>query len=120
MQFGFYNGDVQTMIKEDLPLMKPTIFASVPRIYNRLHDKLKDGFSKAGGCKGWLVNRALSAKLENLNENGALTHPCYDRLVFNKVKGLLGGKVRIMLTGSAPIAADVLNFLKVCFCAEII
>jgi len=33
---------------------------------------------------------------------------------------MLGGRVRIMLTGSAPIAGDVLDFLKVCFCCDII
>lgn len=32
---------------------------------------------------------------------------------------LLGGKVRVMITGSAPISADVLDFLKIAFCADI-
>jgi len=33
---------------------------------------------------------------------------------------MLGGQVRVMITGSAPIASDVLDFLKVCFCCNII
>ena len=41
-------------------------------------------------------------------------------MVFNKVKGILGGRVRLLMTGSAPIAPEVLNFLKVCLCAEIL
>ena len=36
------------------------------------------------------------------------------------MKALFGGKVRLMLTGSAPISGDVLDFLKVCFCANIL
>ena len=36
------------------------------------------------------------------------------------MKLMLGGKVRIMITGSAPIAPEVLDFLKVCFCADIV
>lgn len=49
-----------------------------------------------------------------------MKHSFYDMLVFNKVKAMLGGKVKFMLTGSAPIAGDVLDFLKVCFCAHIV
>jgi long-chain acyl-CoA synthetase len=36
------------------------------------------------------------------------------------MKALFGGKVRLMFTGSAPISADVLDFLKVCFCSNIL
>jgi len=35
------------------------------------------------------------------------------------LKNLIGGRVRTMVTGSAPISADVLSFLKVCFSAPI-
>jgi long-chain acyl-CoA synthetase len=44
-------------------------------------------------------------------------HSLYDTLVFAKMKAMLGGKVRVMITGSAPIAGDVLDFLKICFSA---
>ena len=36
------------------------------------------------------------------------------------MKALLGGKVRLMVTGSAPISGEVLDFLKICFCADIL
>jgi len=41
-------------------------------------------------------------------------------MVFKKVKAFLGGNVRYMLTGSAPITKDVLDFLKICFCCPIL
>lgn len=46
-------------------------------------------------------------------------HTFYDKLIFNKMTKMLGGKVKVMVTGSAPISPDVINFLKVCFCAPI-
>ena len=48
------------------------------------------------------------------------TNGCYDRLVFKKISGLLGGNVRHMSTAAAPIDNNVLEFLKVCFCCPII
>jgi long-chain acyl-CoA synthetase len=38
----------------------------------------------------------------------------YDKLVFSKVKMILGGNVQVMVSGSAPIADNVVNFFKVC------
>lgn len=55
-----------------------------------------------------------------MRNTGAVTHGCWDGLVFKKVKALVGGRVRFMLTGSAPIASDVLDFLKVCFACPIV
>jgi len=49
-----------------------------------------------------------------------VTHCFYDKLVFKKVRAILGGNVKVMLTGSAPIDGKVLKFLKTCFCVPII
>nr|GMD77360.1 long chain acyl-CoA synthetase 6, peroxisomal-like [Ipomoea batatas]GMD81790.1 long chain acyl-CoA synthetase 6, peroxisomal-like [Ipomoea batatas] len=37
----------------------------------------------------------------------------WDRLVFNKIKARLGGKVRIMVSGASPLSPDVMDFLRV-------
>ena len=57
--------------------------------------------------------------MDNLLRTGAVTHCLWDKIVFKKMKALLGGRVRLMLTGSAPISAEVLNFLKICFCCDL-
>lgn len=67
-----------------------------------------------------LADAGLKAKIENLKAGRGLTHCFYDCLVFNKIKAILGGRVRFMATGSAPIAGDVLDFLKVCFSCDIL
>lgn len=43
---------------------------------------------------------------------GVFSHPLFDRLVFNKLRALMGGRVRIIVTSSAPIAAHVKEFLQ--------
>jgi len=73
----------------------------------------------ATGCKKWLLDRALDSKLSALAATGATTHVCYDKLIFNKTAALLGGKVKVMITASAPIDKKVLDFLKICFLVPI-
>ena len=116
---GFFSGDVLKMISQDIPALKPTFFPSVPRLYNRIYGKIKDKIKETTGCKGWLLHRAIETKMANLKADGTLTHACYDTLVFNKMKALLGGHVRLMLTASAPLAADVMDFLKICFSCDL-
>lgn len=67
-----------------------------------------------------MINNAVATKLAAYRATGTVTHGCWDAVVFKKVKALVGGRVRLMLTGSAPISGEVLDFLKVCFCCPII
>lgn len=50
---------------------------------------------------------------------GTLSHFLYDTLVFKKMKARLGGRVRAMVTGAAPISGDVIQFLRVVFGCEV-
>lgn len=114
-KIGYYQGD-PLKLTEDCAMLKPTMFPSVPRLYNKIYQKLQAGVAAAKGIKGCLVNMGLSAKTKATNRTGATTNGCYDAIIFKKMKAILGGRVSVMITGSAPIDKDVLKFLKVCFC----
>lgn len=118
MRCGFYAGNTLKLV-EDIGILKPTIFPSVPRLYNKIYGKIKDKLADKTGVGKWLVDKAVAAKLDRLKSGGGVTHAFYDALVFKKMRTLLGGRVRIMLTGSAPISGDVLDFLKICFSSPI-
>ncbi len=115
---GFYQGDV-TKLVEDLSVLRPTLFPSVPRLWNRIYDKVMAGVQEAGGLKATLFNWALSSKRGYLPA-GHVTHTLWDNLVFANVRKLFGGRVRLMITGSAPIASDVKDFLQIAFCARVL
>lgn len=61
-------------------------------------------------CHTHVVTRAC-LQLENVN-NGT-RNGMWDSLVFNKIKDRLGGRVRMMATGAAPMPAHIMDFLKV-------
>ena len=62
MKCGFYGGNVLTLT-DDIALLKPTIFPSVPRLFNKIYSKIKDGLAKKEGAIGWLANKAVADKL---------------------------------------------------------
>jgi long-chain acyl-CoA synthetase len=46
--------------------------------------------------------------------------PFFDKLVFSKVKQRLGGNVKLIVSGGAPLAPHVEEFLKVAMCAPVV
>lgn len=118
-KIGYFGGDV-LKLTDDCQALKPTLFPSVPRIYNRIYDKIRAKLGELQGMKSYMAQRAINKKLFYLENYATYNYGFYDRIVCSKFKAILGGNVRIMATGSAPIGVDVLNFLKVCFCCPIL
>ncbi|KNE70505.1 hypothetical protein AMAG_14629 [Allomyces macrogynus ATCC 38327] len=118
-KIAFYRGDV-TLLVEDIVASQPTAFISVPRLLNRIHAKLRAGTVDAPGVKGALFRRAYAAKIAQLESGGGYEHGFWDRLLFSKVKQVLGGKLRFVVSGSAPLHRDVMQFLRVALCCEVL
>ncbi|KAJ0603394.1 putative long-chain-fatty-acid--CoA ligase [Helianthus annuus] len=118
---GFWRGDVKLLI-DDLKELKPTVFCSVPRVLDRIYSGLVEKISSSGFLKQTLFNVAYSYKLRNMSrgykhEEAA---PRFDKIIFNKVKEGLGGKLRLILSGAAPLSASVETFLRVVTCAHVL
>lgn len=108
---AFSQGD-PTKLLEDIQACRPTTIPVVPRVLNKIHDKIMAGINSAGGLKEKLFYAALKAKTEGL-KHGQLKHGLYDALIFNKIKKALGFDcVRIMVSGSAPLSGNVMTFYR--------
>ncbi|MED6132560.1 Long chain acyl-CoA synthetase 4 [Stylosanthes scabra] len=118
---GFWRGDVKLLI-EDIGELKPTIFCAVPRVLDRVYTGLTQKISAGGFLKQALFNFAYSYKLNNMKKGKkhAEASPLLDKIVFDKVKQGLGGNVRLILSGAAPLSPDVEVYLKVVTCAHVI
>ncbi|KAG1365446.1 long chain acyl-CoA synthetase 6, peroxisomal [Cocos nucifera] len=110
---GFYQGD-NLKLMDDIAALRPTIFSSVPRLYNRIYAGIVNAVKTSGGLRERLFNAAYNAKKRAI-ANGKNPYPMWDKLVFNKIKEKLGGRVRIMTSGASPLSPDVMDFLRICF-----
>jgi len=70
--------------------------------------------------KKTLANKAVDAKMYYLHQDASTTHFLWDTLIFKKTKAIFGGRCRMMVTGSAPVASDVLDFIKIAACCPIL
>ncbi|KAI7878455.1 acetyl-CoA synthetase-like protein [Lichtheimia hyalospora FSU 10163] len=117
-RLGFFSGSIDTLL-DDMQILKPTIFSAVPRLLNKVYGKIMQATVQAPGFKGSLFRKAVEIKMEHLLQEGGVEHPVLDRLLFNKVRQVLGGNVRFISSGSAPLGKDVLQFLRVVLCCDI-
>ncbi|XP_026059641.1 long-chain-fatty-acid--CoA ligase 1a isoform X1 [Carassius auratus] len=108
-KIGYFQGDIR-LLMDDLKTLKPTIFPVVPRLLNRMFDKI---FGQANTpLKRWLLDFATSRKEAELKSGVVRKDSMWDKLIFSKVQASLGGRVRLMITGSAPVSPTVLTFLR--------
>ncbi|OMJ12292.1 Long chain acyl-CoA synthetase 7, peroxisomal [Smittium culicis] len=109
---GYFRGDI-TGIIEDCQALQPTMFASVPRLLNRIYDRMAAATIYASGITGIIARKAVSDKLANLKAGLGIKHAVWDRLLFNKMKAIISKRLIRVNTGSAPLEANVLDFLRI-------
>jgi len=94
------------------------VFAGVPRVYQRVYDRVMLQVSQSIWHRRQLFHWAYETKLAAMLK-GEPT-PWLDSLVFNKIRDRLGGRVRFMITGAAPMSAALMQFLRICFCCPVL
>lgn len=113
---GFWRGDILGLM-DDIGELKPTLLVGVPRVFNRIYDKVLAQVADGGRLRQAIFNYAFSAKKAALENGGS--YALWDRLVFNKIKNVMGGRVRMIVSGSAPLSPEVHTFLRVCTGADV-
>jgi long-chain acyl-CoA synthetase len=96
----------------DLQEFKPTFFAGVPRIFDTIKKAVLAKLP-ASGLKRVVFDRAFEDRKAAM-EAGMET-PYYNESVFKLTRELLGGKVKAIASGAAPLSRDTQVFVEVCF-----
>jgi long-chain acyl-CoA synthetase len=106
-------------VPEAMSAVRPTILPSVPRVYEKVHANTLGEIERAGGMRRrigfWALGvgaRASRARREGRSVSGVLKleERLADRLVFAKVRERLGGRLRLGISGAAPLSPDVMEF----------
>jgi long-chain acyl-CoA synthetase len=118
LQIGFataVDGRVDKIV-DNLPVVQPTFMVGPPRIYEKMRSRVVSAVAAQGGVKaklfGWAfgVGRRVSELQQQRRKPGpvlAAQHALADRLVLAKLRDRFGGRIRIFISGSAPLAAEV-------------
>ena len=111
-----YFGESLDKIAVNLREVHPTVFVGVPRIYEKILAKAKERAAEKGRMNGLLFDWAIeTAKRWARLALGhrpipfwlSRRHEIADRLVFAKLREALGGRIRIFISGAAPLSPDV-------------
>jgi long-chain acyl-CoA synthetase len=116
---GTYFASSIAKVLEEVVEVKPTIFGSVPRIFEKAYAKIMGTVEQAPPTRQRIFRWAERVGREAVQHWQAgkpvpfgLKLKCglADRLVFSKLRAVFGGRVRYFITGAAPIAPEILEF----------
>ncbi|XP_042520574.1 long chain acyl-CoA synthetase 8 [Macadamia integrifolia] len=107
----------------DATVLKPTLMAAVPAILDRVRDGVLNKVEEKGGLAKKLFNIGFKRRLEAIEGSwlGAwgLEKVSWDAIVFKKIRSILGGHIRFMICGGAPLSGDTQRFINICVGAPI-
>jgi long-chain acyl-CoA synthetase len=100
--------NVQNLLTE----LKPTIVTTVPRLLEKIFLNIKEKISSSNFIKKSIAHIAFRYAL-NASANWSKNNPLwklFNKILFSKIINILGGNIRIMITGGAPLSADINRF----------
>ena len=118
VRIGFFSGDVRDIFK-DCKVLQPTIICGVPRIFNKFIELVNTRLDEMHPILRNLTQWAIEFKEKQLHENSSFSM-FLDYILFSQFKEELGGRLRFVVIGGAPILPEVYSLLKATLTPNII
>jgi len=104
-------------IPSDLKRVRPTVIFSVPRIYENAYARIRLRMGRSGAWRRKIFEWAMSVGKQRVQEKKAqlgwgiaLAFHCADRLIFSRVRKAFGGRLRLAISGGAPLSREIAEF----------
>jgi long-chain acyl-CoA synthetase len=116
---SIYYAESVATVAADLMEVKPTVIASVPRIYEKIFSRIYEGVASASLVKRlifhWcmVAGRRVVSQLYLGQKPSGWSGFCYGlarKLVFDKIAARLGGRLRLAVSGGAPLNGKIMEF----------
>ncbi len=108
-------------VADNIREVRPTVVLGVPRFFEKLYARVLDGVNQSSPARRALFFRAIEYSKKRLKllrqekEPGIIlniVNSIADRLIFSKLKKLLGGRMRFFVSGGAPLLPDIIEFFQ--------
>lgn len=104
--------------KGDATVLRPTCMTTVPLILDRISKGINDKVNGETPFKKALFKFAYAYKSKWIHRG--YSTPLMDKIIFKKISKLMGGRVRLMISGGAPLSPDTHEQIKLCLCVDVI
>ncbi len=102
-------------LAEDLQIVRPTILITVPRIFERVYNRIRDQLAQKPPVARKLFEKAVEVGWHRFEHRQGrapwspklLLWPLLDRLVASKIRARLGGRLRLAVSGGAPLSPEI-------------
>jgi long-chain acyl-CoA synthetase len=110
----YYSGSIKNL-SADMQAGRPNLLPSVPRLWAKIKAGVDEKISEASPLTRALFRRAYNAQLKHTAKHNGARSAFWDRLVFSKIQGMVGGALRYTCSGAAPLDPRTGEFLYVVF-----
>lgn len=98
-------------IAEAFQRVRPHLFTAVPRVYEKVYDRIHDEVGKAPRLRQAIFKAAIRTALEAYRTGSrGIAWSVYDKLVYSKIRNAFGGRLRFSISGGAPLPVFVGEF----------
>jgi long-chain acyl-CoA synthetase len=113
MRIGFTTALSKNLegVAQDFSRIRPTFVIGVPRLYEKIHEVAKNSAADTGDLGRRVFDWAVDVRKDG--KKGLLSNvkrKYADRLVFERMRQSLGGRIRFMVSGAAPLAKETAEF----------
>ena len=112
-----HTADVKNLVA-DLGQFRPTFVVAVPRVFEKVYNGAKQKAHAGGKGKIFDAAEATAVEYTSALDNGGpglvlrLKHAVFDKLVFAKLRGALGGRAIAAVSGGAPLGDRLSHFFR--------